>query len=328
MGSDSITLREIYAARRKIASLVRKTPLIQSPLLTNRVGAEVYLKPEILQETGSFKLRGAANKILSLPEERKSKGVITVSTGNHGRAVSYVAREAGVRATVCLSTDVPQNKVDAIQSLGAQVEIYGKSQDDAFDHAEALISQHGMNMIPPFDDPEIIAGQGTIGLELLEDMPSLDTVIVPLSGGGLISGIALALKTANPDIRVVGVSMRRAPVMYHSLKAGKPIQMEEQDTLADSLRGGIGLDNRYTFHLVQKYVDQVVLVTEEQIAQAMRFAFEEHHLVVEGGGAVGIAALLQNQLNRLGRKVVLVISGGNVDIKLLMEILQNERRNT
>jgi len=180
----------------------------------------------------------------------------------------------------------------------------------------------GLTMIPPSDDPFVIAGQGTIGLELLDDLPDIDTVIVPLSGGGLISGIALALKSADPEIRVIGVSMERAPVMYHSLRAGKPIEMEEE-TIADGLVGGIGLDNRYTFCMVQEYVDDTILVSEEEIAGAMIFALERHHLVVEGAGAVGIAALLYGRVKDIGRNVVVVVSGSNVDLPLLLEIAHN-----
>jgi threonine dehydratase len=278
------------------------------------------LKPESLQETGSFKIRGSANKILALTPEQRERGVITVSTGNHGRAVSYVAGELGVRAVVCMSTLVPDHKVAAIQSLGAEVVIYGDSYEEAERHAMQLVDERGLMMVPGFDDPLVIAGQGTIGLELLEDFPEIDTAVVPLSGGGLICGIAVALKSANAAIRVVGVSMDRAPVMYHSLKAGKPIDMPEEPTLADALMGNIGLDNRYTFRMVQQYVDDVVLVSEEEIAEAMAFALREHGLVIEGGAAVGIAALRRRRVPRLGRNVAVVVTGSNVDELLLRRI--------
>jgi threonine dehydratase len=178
-------------------------------------------------------------------------------------------------------------------------------------------------MVPPFDDPLIIAGQGTIGLELLEDLPDIDTVLVPLSGGGLISGIALALKSASPNIRVVGISMERGPAMYHSLQAGKPVQVPEEETLADSLQGGIGMENRYTYPMVQQYVDEVILLSEEEIAAGMTFALLEQHLVLEGGGAVGLAALLYNKVSNLGQTVAVVASGGNVDIQTLLQVVQN-----
>jgi len=314
MPASDVTMRDIYLARQRIAPIARRTLLINSPWLTEHVGASVYLKLESLQETGSFKIRGAANKLLGLTADEKARGVITVSSGNHGRAVSYVARQLGLNAVVCISERVPSNKVEDIKRLGAEAVVYGKSYDEAEAHSFRLQKERGLTRIEPFDDPFVIAGQGTIGLELLEDLPEIDTVVVPLSGGGLISGIALALKSATPAIRVIGVSMDRAPVMVHSLMAGAPIEMEEEDTIADALVGGIGLDNRYTFRLVQEYVDDTILVSEEEIAEAMAFTLEQHHLVVEGGGAVGVAALLHRRVREVGRNVVVILSGGNVNL--------------
>jgi threonine dehydratase len=267
-------------------------------------------------------VRGAANKILSLSAEDRARGVVTVSTGNHGRAVAYVAQMLGIRATVCLSELVPANKVNALNQLGAEVVIHGKSQDDAAVRAEALQTERGLSMIHPFDDPTIIAGQGTIGLELLLDAPDLATVLVPLSGGGLISGIALALKSANPAIRVIGITMEHGAAMYQSLQAGHPVEVEETESLADSLGGGVGLGNQYTFGMVQQLVNDVVLVSEDEIARAMAFAFHEHHLVTEGAGAVGIAALLAGKISPADGKTVVVVSGGNVDLSALMQIAQ------
>jgi threonine dehydratase len=284
----------------------------------------VYLKLENLQETESFKLRGASNKMLHLTSEEQEHGVITVSTGNHGRAVSYVAQYLGMNAVICLSQHVPKQKVQALRRLGAEIVIHGQSYDEAMAHAARLQQERGLTWVDPFDDPFVICGQGTIGLELIEDLPEVDTVIVPLSGGGLISGIGLALKSVDRDIRVIGVSMERAPVMYHSLRAGRPVELEEEPTIADALAGGIYLDNQHTFRLVQRYVDETYLVSEEQIASGMAFALEQHHLVVEGGGAVGIAALLHNRVREIGSNSVVVISGGNVDSALLARIIQGE----
>lgn len=319
-----ITMRDIYQARRAIAPLARRTPLIKSQTLSEQVGAAVYLKLETLQETHAFKIRGAANKLLSLSQAERERGVIAVSTGNHGRAVSYVAGQLGMQAVVCISDRVPPNKVAALKQAGAEVVIHGQSQDEAGQRALQIQEERGLTMVDPFDDRFVIAGQGTIGLELLEDLPDVNTVLVPLSGGGLISGIALALKSASPTIRVVGVMMERGAVMYHSLTAGQPVQMPEEETLADSLQGGLGQANSYTFEMVQEYVDEVVLLTEEEIAQAMAFALLEHHLVLEGAGAVGIGALLQRKVPDLGRNVALVLSGSNVHISTLMEIVQRE----
>lgn len=315
-------LEDIYAARQRIQPLVRKTSLEESPWLTSFLGTGIFLKLENQQVTGSFKLRGATNKLLSLSEDEKDRGVITVSSGNHGRAVSYVASQLGIRAVICLSEAVPPNKVQAIQALGAETVVAGETYDDSAEHAALLQEQRGLTMVPPFDDPFVIAGQGTIGVELMEDLPQVDTVIVPLSGGGLLGGISLALKSLKPDLHVVGVSMKRGPAMVASLQAGRPVDVPEEPTLADALAGGIGLDNRYTFRLIQDYVDETVLVSEEEIAAAMTFALEKHHLVVEGGGAVGIAALLYTKVARLGKNVVVIISGGNVDLPVLLKVAQ------
>jgi threonine dehydratase len=219
----------------------------------------------------------------------------------------------------------PSNKIEGIKALNGEVAVCGKSYDEAEDEAFRMEREKGLTMVNPYDDPLTIAGQGTIGLELLEDLPKIDTVLVPVGGGGLISGIALALKSASTGIRVVGVSMERAPVMYHSLKAGAPLRMEEENSLADALLGGIGLQNRYTFRMVEDLVDDFVLVSEEEIAEAMAFALETHHLVAEGAGAVGIAALLHRKAQGLGQHVAVVVSGGNVDIPLLMKVAQNLR---
>ena len=315
---DAPAFPDIFRARRTIAPLLRRTPLLPSTGLKERVGVAVYLKAETLQETGSFKVRGAANKIVNLEEEAQRQGVVTASTGNHGRAVAYVARELGIPAVVCLSERVPAAKVEALQRLGAELVIEGKGQDEAVARAESLRETRGLALVHPFDDPLVIAGQGTVGLELLEDLPEPGTVLVPLSGGGLIGGIALALKSVSPETRVIGVSMERSPVMYHSLQAGKPVALPEEETLADSLLGGIGLDNRYTFRLVQQYVDDVLLVSEAEIAAGMRFLLEEAHLVAEGAGAVWVAALLSGRLADPGKNVVAVISGGNLSLSSLL----------
>lgn len=315
---DAPAFRDIFRARRTIAPLVRRTPLLPSPALKERLGVAVYLKAETLQETGSFKVRGAANKILNLEEEARRQGVVTASTGNHGRAVAYVAGELGIPAVVCLSERVPAAKVEALQRLGAELVIEGEGQDEAVARAESLRETRGLTLVHPFDDPLVIAGQGTIGLELLEDLPEQGTVLVPLSGGGLIAGIALTLKSVSPQTRVIGVSMERSPVMYHSLQAGKPVVLPEEETLADSLLGGIGLDNRYTFRLVRQYVDDVLLVSEAEIAAGMRFLLEEAHLVAEGAGAVAVAALLSGRLPDLRGSVTAIISGGNLSLSSLV----------
>lgn len=322
MSRESLTPADIHDAQQRIAPLVRRTPFLPSSMLTRHLGATVLLKLETLQETGTFKVRGAANKILSLPERQRKRGVVTASTGNHGRAVSHVARALGIRAVVCISERVPQNKVEALRRSGAELVVEGESQDEAAERALALQEERGLTMIHPFDDPSVIAGQGTIGLEMLDAQPELDAVLVPLSGGGLIAGVALALKSALPSLRVVGVSMERSAVMYHSLRAGHPVQMPEEETLADSLLGGIGLENEYTFDLVRQLVDEVVLVSEEEIARGMRFLLREEHIVAEGAGAVGVAALLANKVGGASGSISVVISGGNVALDTLLQAVQ------
>ena len=314
MAGGSVELRDIERAREAIARTVRHTPLIPSAALSARTGADVRLKLESLQDTGAFKIRGATNRIAALDAAERARGVVTVSTGNHGRAVAQAAKRHGVKAIVCMSNLVPRNKLDAIAALGAEVRIVGQSQDEAEVEAERLAAAHGMVMVSPFDDAHVIAGQGTIGLELIGDWPELDTVLVPVSGGGLISGIAVAVKAYRPDARIIGVSMDQGAAMVQSQRAGRPVPVEEVPSLADSLGGGIGLDNAFTFALVRDTVDELVLVTEAEITQAMRHVFRQERLIAEGGACVGIAALLNDRADRLGDNIAVVVSGANVDL--------------
>ncbi len=317
---QDIRLIDLYRARRRLRGHVLHTPLQPSPSLSDHTGGSVHLKLECRQTTGSFKLRGATNALLSLDEAARARGVIAVSTGNHGRALAYAAHRLGVRAVICMSRLVPKNKVEAIRALGAEVHISGASQDEAEIEVARLVRDEGVTLVPPFDHADVIAGQGTVGLELLDDLPTVDTVLVPLSGGGLLAGTALALKSASPSIRVIGVTMERGCAMHASLQAGHPVQVEELETLADSLGGGIGLDNRYTFSMAQKLVDDVVLVSEEEIAAAIRHAYRMEQVIVEGSGAVGIAALLAGRVEAPGITAVLV-SGANIDMELHRRIV-------
>jgi threonine dehydratase len=316
-----VSLQDIYAARARIAPHVLRTPMRVSEPLSQRFGCELHLKLEFLQVTGAFKARGAFNKVLSLDADARAKGVVAVSTGNHGRAVAYAGRESGVPAKVCLSELVPRVKVEGVRAMGAEVIVHGRNQDDAMVEGRRLVDEEGLTFVSPFDDPEIVAGQGTIGLELLEDVPDLDCVLVPLSGGGLIAGIARVLKSANPDIRVVGITMEHGAAMYESVNAGKPVEVEETQSLADSLGGGIGLDNEVTFPMVQELVDEIVLVSEQEIAAAMALAFREERIVAEGGAVVGLSALLAGKLDLSGRKVATVVSGQNVDTETFLQVV-------
>jgi len=317
-----ITLQDSISAKTRIAGHIRRTALVDSLSLSKLSGGQVSLKLESTQITGSFKLRGASNAVLSLTEKQRAAGVVGVSTGNHGRGLAYAAAQAGVRCIICMSELVPQNKINGIKSHGAEVRIIGRSQDDAQVEVNRLVAE-GMTMLPPFDHPDIIAGQGTVALEMLEQAPDLDIVLVPLSGGGLISGVGMVLKAANPDIRVVGISMERGAAMYECLKAGKPILVKEEATLADSLGGGIGLDNAYTFEMTKAFVDDVVLVSEVEIAAAIRHAYYEERLVIEGSGSVGIAALLAGKIENPGRCIALV-SGQNIGMDLHKRIIDGE----
>jgi threonine dehydratase len=323
MDTAEITLADVYAARGRITGRVARTPLVLSPSLSRHVGVPVHLKLEHRQLTGSFKLRGALNALLALPEEARARGVAAASTGNHGRGLAHAARMLGVRCVVCMSELVPRNKVEAIRALGAEVRIVGRSQDDAQTEVDRLVAEDQLIALPPFDHPDIIAGQGTIGLELIEDLPDIATVLVPLSGGGLISGVALAIKTVCPRAEVIGISMRRGAAMHASVQAGRPVQVEEFPTLADSLGGGIGLDNRWTFGLVRRLVDRLVLLDETEIARAIRHAYWREQEIMEGGGAVGIGALLAGEVRPLGPTAV-VISGGNIDMGLHYRLISDE----
>lgn len=314
-------LKDVFLARKNIEGLVWRTPLVHSPWLSEQTGSNVYLKLESLQNTGSFKMRGASNKLSVLTSQEKGRGVIAVSSGNHGRAVSFIARKMGIKALICVSKAVPRNKVDAIRELGAEIIITGNSYDEATEDALVIQRERGLTMVHPFDDFHIIAGQGTLGLELIEDLPEIDMVLVPLSGGGLLSGVAMALKSIKPSVYAVGITMDQGAAVHESLQAGQIIAVEEKPTLADALAGGLGDDNTYTFRMVQKFVDETVLVTEDEIAGAMLFALDKHNLVVEGGGAVGIAALKHNRIADTGRNIAVIISGGNLDMGILEGVL-------
>lgn len=321
MTQPEIGLADIQAARSRIAPHIYPLRITPSASLSRQFDKEILLAHEYLQTTGAFKLRGAMNSVLQLPPG--TTGVTAVSTGNHGRALAYSARQAGVPCIICMSELVPQNKLDAIRALGAETRIVGKSQDEAEIEAKRLVSEEGYTMIPPFEHPHVIAGQGTLGLEMLEQVPDLDTVLVQLSGGGLVSGIALAIKLQKSDVRIVAISMERGCAMYASQQAGKPVEVEEMPTLADSLGGGIGLDNRLTFGIVHDYVHQLVLLGEEEIADGIRHAYFNEQAILEGGGAVGIGALLAGKVIP-GNKTVVLLSGKNIDMELHRKIVNHE----
>ncbi len=316
-------LLDVYQAHCRIQSMVRRTPLTAAPELARRTGAtSVHLKMECRQHTGAFKVRGAANKILSLDEDAQKRGVITFSTGNHGKAVAYVARRSGIAATVCLSEHVPAYRAEMIRSLGAQVVVKGRSQDEAESRYRELLQAHGFIPVVPFDDPLIIAGQGTLTLEILSRLPDAQVLLIPLSGGGLLAGMAMVAKSINPHIHVVGISLKSSPAMVESLKAGKPVQVEEPHTIADSLLGGIGSDNQFTLPMVAKYVDEHVLVGDAEIKDGMFYLFETHRTIAEGAAAVGVGALLGGRIAVAGKRVATVVTGSTIESAAYLSIIQ------
>jgi threonine dehydratase len=316
-----VSLADIERAADRIRGRVTRTPLVYSPSLSRRAHQPVHLKLETHQPIGAFKLRGATNAILALDPAVRERGLVTASTGNHGRAVAHAAQALGIPATVCMSSLVPANKVEAIRALGAEIRIVGVSQDDAQDEVERLVESRGLTPIPPFDHADVVAGQGTIGLEIVEDLPDLATVLIPLSGGGLAGGIAVAVKALKPHARIIGISMERGAAMHASIAAGRPVAVREEETLADSLGGGIGLSNSVTFPLCRDLLDEIVLLTEDEIAAGIRHASHEEGEIVEGAGAVGIAAILAGKVELTGPTAV-ILSGGNIDARVHRDIIE------
>ncbi len=311
---------DFESAEKSLEGLVSRTPTLFSADLTERIGSDVYLKPENLQVTGSFKIRGAANRMVTLTEEEKARGVITASSGNHGKAVAYMASRMSIPATICVPGWIDPLKYKDMEANGARILLIGETYDEADRQAHELKKRESLTFIHPFDDPLVIAGQGTVGLEVIRDIPNLSEILIPLSGGGLAGGIACAIKTAGSIAMVTAVSADQATVMLESIKSGGPVEMKDNNTLASALLGGIGLDNRYSFNLVRNYVDRHLTVSEKDIAMAMDYAARELHMVVEGGGAVALAAILTKDWNseNPGKPIAIVLSGGNVSSDYFM----------
>ncbi|SFE62567.1 hydroxyectoine utilization dehydratase EutB [Alteribacillus iranensis] len=307
-----MTLKDVWKAKKRVQAFLPPTPLLYSAPLTDLAGVPVYLKLEQLQATGSFKLRGATNMIHSLSNEEQDRGVVTFSTGNHGFAVAYAAANLGIRAVICVSERVPAAKIQALKESGAELHIEGNSQDEAAEICARLQREEGLTLIPPFDHPLIIAGQGTMGLEIVEELPDVEYVLGGLSGGGLLSGVGLSLKETDPSIHITGLCVEKGAAMDESILAGKPVHVPEHPTYADSLLGGIGLDNQYTLTLSTRYVDERIRLSEESIARGMAFLYERHRLIVEGAAAVGVSALIDRLVKPRGPAVVL-ITGNSID---------------
>jgi threonine dehydratase len=322
MSAPDLSLADVRAAARRIAGLACRTPLKPSLALTRRLARPVHLKLESMQDTGAFKVRGAGNMILNLPERARRRGVVAVSSGNHGRAVAHVARHLGIPAVVCLTRLVPGAKVAGVEALGAEVHADAADQAEATRQALALAEDRGLTYVDPFDQRDVIGGQGTVGLEILEQRPSVDTIVVPVGGGGLIAGIGVAGHALQPSLRLIGVTNDREPAMYESLKAGRIVPVGESPTLADALPGALSADNQWSFRLCQQHVEQIRLVDETAIERGMAWAFRREKLYLEGSGAIGIARLLAEATPDLGADVVVVCSGDNVDARRLLDVVE------
>ncbi len=312
-----LEISEIFNAAAVLKDVARKTAIIPAPRINPE--SEVYLKTENLQLTGSFKLRGAYYKISQLTDEEKARGVIACSAGNHAQGVALGATHNGIKSLICLPAGAPMSKIEATKGYGAEVCLVPGVYDDAYAKAIQLRDEHGYTFVHPFDDPKVIAGQGTIGLEILEQMPDVEAVIVPIGGGGLISGVAFAIKTLRPEIKVYGVQSSGAPSMAASLQEGAIRHLNSVSTIADGI--AVKEPGVNTFELCNRYVDEVVTVSDEEIAAAILALIEQQKLVAEGAGAVSVAAAMFNKVPIKGKKTVCLVSGGNIDVNTLSRVI-------
>lgn len=312
-----LTIDKVYAAQKALKGVARKTDVIYAPKLCP--GTELYLKTENLQVTGSFKLRGAYYKMTCLSKEEKERGVIACSAGNHAQGVALAAQKNGIKAVICLPDGAPISKVEATKSYGAEVCLVEGVYDDAYQKALQLRDEKGYTFVHPFNDEEVIAGQGTIALEIIEQLPEVDAVLVPIGGGGLISGIAYTLKTLKPDIKIYGVEAKGAPCMKNAIEHGGLEKLPSVSTIADGI--AVKQPGDLTYELCSKYVDEIVTVTDDEISAAILALMETQKLVAEGAGAVGVAAAMFNKVDLKGKKVVSVVSGGNIDVTILSRVI-------
>ena len=319
-----LTLDKIYHASHVLKNVVRETKLVEAPKINPE--CEVYLKPECLQLTGSFKLRGSGYMISQLSDEEKAHGVIACSAGNHAQGVALAATKYGIKSLICLPDGAPISKVEATKNYGAEVCMVKGVYDDAYAKAIELRDKCGYTFVHPFDDINVIAGQGTIGLEIMEEMSDVDAIVVPIGGGGLISGVAFAAKKLNPKIKVYGVQAAGAPSMYNSIKEGKIIKLDSVNTIADGIK--VMEPGENTFKLVSEYVDEIVTVTEDEISSAILALIEQQKMIAEGAGAVSVAAVMFNKLPVKGKKFVFVVSGGNIDVTILSRVIKRGLMNT
>ncbi len=317
MEKKTLTLDNVYKANYVLKDVARTTDLLYAPKL--KPGVELYLKAENLQLTGSFKLRGAYYKMSKLSDEEKSRGVVACSAGNHAQGVALAAQKNGIRSVICLPDGAPISKVEATRSYGAEICLVEGVYDDAYRKALELRDTEGYTFIHPFDDPDVIAGQGTIGLELAEQMADLDAVIVPIGGGGLISGISFTLKSLNPNIKVYGVQSAGAPSMANSIHDAHIETLDKVKTIADGI--AVKQPGNLTYEIVSQYVDEIVTVTDDEISAAILALMEQHKLVTEGAGAASVAAVMFDKIDLRGKKSVCVLSGGNIDVTILSRVI-------
>ena len=318
--SEAVSLATVQQARERINGFIYNSPCRHSVDLSQMTGQETFLKLDNVQRTGAFKERGALNKILTLGDEEKRRGVITASAGNHAQAVAYHACARGIRAQIVMPLMTPLVKVAATKGFGAEVVLHGANYDEAYSYALESCAAQGMTFLHPFDDAEVINGQGSIGLELLEQVPDLEAVVVPIGGGGLISGVACAMKECNPKVRVVGVQTERLPSMLRATEAGHPVTIPASATVADGI--AVRRAGDVTLPLVQRYVDEIVTVDEEEIANAILVLLEKEKTLAEGAGAVAIASLLQHKTSLGRQRTAALVCGGNIDVSLLAKIIE------
>jgi len=319
-----IGLREIQDARRLIRSEVNKTPLVRSQYLSDLCGSDVYLKLENLQVTNAFKIRGALNRMMNLTPEERARSVVAASSGNHAQAVAIGAEKLNLNATVVVPETTPRIKVEKIRKHKVELILHGAMYDYAEQYARKLAKEKGATFVSSYNDPLVVAGQGTVGLEILEELPTVDSIIVPVSGGSVLSGVAVAAKSIKPDIEVLGVQPETVAAMYYCLKAGKIINMEMKHTIADGLDGNIE-QGCITFELIQRYVNELLLFNEDTIRKMIRLLWEKERQVVEASGAIAIAPIVETPKRFTGRQTVAVITGGNIDDALFRAILASEK---
>ena len=310
-------LEAFIKAKEKLSKVLLKTSLIHSPIFSKEAGNEVYIKPENLQKTGSFKIRGAYNKITNLSDEEKKKGVIASSAGNHAQGVAYGAKESGIKAVIVMPKSTPLIKVESTKQYGAEVVLHGDVYDDAFKKAKELEEKEGYIFVHPFDDEDVIHGQGTIALEILEELPETDIILVPIGGGGLISGIACAAKILKPEIKIIGVEPDGAASAYEAIKEDKVIELKEANTIADGT--AVKKIGNTTFEYIKKYVDEIITVSDYELMEAFLLLVEKHKIIAENSGILSLAAL--KKLKEKNKKVVSVVSGGNIDVLMISSMI-------